>query len=168
MTDGMQLKNPELFSAIESIGEYYRTNIANRFTRRAISAMTLDPGTWNLIEEFTEKVDNYRYQGYHFDELYAQILAMARFVYQARREIAPKLRYLASSGGAGGIKVTESDRVFREMAVNNFNPNLKVLADKVNELYVKVAAIDKESAGSKQPVYTQINDLREIGRYLVE
>jgi hypothetical protein len=93
---------------------------------------------------------------------------MARFVYQARREIAPKLRYLASSGGAGGIKVTESDRVFREMAVNNFNPNLKVLADKLNELYVKVAAIDKESAGSKQPVYTQINDLREIGRYLVE
>lgn len=162
----MQIKNPEIFSAIESIGEYYRTNIANRFTRRAISAMSLDPQTWSQIEEFTEKVDNYRYQGYHLDELYAQILSMARFVYQARREIAPKLRYLASAGG--GIRVTEADKVFREMAVNNFSPNLQVLADRLNELYVKVAAIDKESAGQKPPVYTQLNDLREIGRYLVE
>jgi len=33
---------------------------------------------------------------------------------------------------------------------------------------VKVAAIDKEAAGQKSPVYSQIAELREIGRYLVE
>jgi len=163
----MQLKNPEIFSLIESIGEHYRTNISNRFTRRALSAMSLDPGSWNLIEELTEKVDNYRYQGYHLDELYGQILAMARFIYQAKREIAPNLRYTASSGTMGG-HVNESDRVFRDMAVNNFMPNLTILADKINELYVKVAAIDKAAAGQKSPVYSQLAELQEIGRYLVE
>jgi hypothetical protein len=163
----MQLKNPEIFSVIESIAEHYRTNISNRFTRRALSSMTLDAGTWNLIEELTEKSDNYRYQGYHPDELYSQVLAIARFVYQARRQVLPNLRFLASASG-GLERISPADKVFRDMAVNNFGPNLKILADKVNELYVKVAAIDKEIAGSKPPVYQQISELREIGRYLVE
>lgn len=163
----MQLKNPEIFSLIESIGEHYRTNISNRFTRRALSTMSLDPGSWNLIEELTEKVDNFRYQGYHLDELYGQILALARFIYQAKREIAPNLRYTASNGNIGG-HANESDRVFRDMAINNFMPNLTILADKLNELYVKVAAIDKAAAGQKSPVYSQLAELQEIGRYLVE
>ncbi|MDA8427077.1 MAG: hypothetical protein M0Z80_13165 [Treponema sp.] len=162
----MQVKNPEIFSVIESIGDHYRTNISNRFTRRALSSMTLDPGTWNLIEELTEKAENYRYQGYHLDELYSQILAAARFVYQAKRQILPNLRYLAS--GSVGSRMAETDTVLREMAVNNFGPNLKILADKLNELYVKVAALDKESAGQKPAVYTTITELREIGRYLIE
>ncbi|MGO8693631.1 MAG: hypothetical protein ACLQMF_08180 [Rectinemataceae bacterium] len=163
----MQVKNPEIFSVIESIGDHYRTNISNRFTRRALSSMTLDPGTWNLIEELTEKAENYRYQGYHLDELYSQILATARFVYQAKRQILPNLRYLASSSPSSG-RISETDKVLREMAVNNFSPNLKILADKLNELYVKVAALDKESAGQKPAVYTTITELREIGRYLIE
>jgi hypothetical protein len=162
----MQIKNPEIFSLIESIGEHYRTNISNRFTRRALSNMTLDPATWNLIEELTEKSDNYRYQGYHPDELYSQVLAMARFIYQSRRQIQPNLRFLAGSGAPGAM--SPSDKVFRDMAVNNFAPNLKILADKVNELYLKVVAIDKEAAGQKPPVFSQISELKELGRYLVE
>ena len=163
----MQIKNPEIFAAIEAIAEHYRSNIANRFTRRAMTSMTLDPGSWALIEELTEKSDNYRYQGYHLDEIYNQILAVARFIYQARRQVLPNLRFLTNSAGVLD-RATPVDRVFRDMAVNNFGPNLKILADRINELYVKVTAIDKESAGQKAPVYSQIPELREIGRYLVE
>lgn len=77
----------------------------------------------------------------------------------------PNMRYLASTGNE---RVGASDKVFRDMAITNFGPNLKILADKVNELYVKVVAIDKESAGVKSPVFSQIPELKEIGRYLVE
>jgi len=161
----MQIKNPEIFAAVEGIGEHFRTNISNRFTRRGISSLVLDPGTWNLIEELTEKLENYRYQGYHFDEIYAQIIAIARFVYQARRDLLPNIRFLASSGSD---QVGASDKVFRDMAIANFGPNLKILADKVNELYVKVVAIDKENAAPKSPVFNQIPELKELGRYLVE
>jgi len=162
----MQLKNPEIFAIIEKIGEHYRANISNRFTRRALSTMTLDPGNWNLIEDLTEKFEDYRYQGYHLDELYSQILALARFIYQARKQIAPNLRMLAGTGSPD--RVSESDRIFKDMAVNNFTSNLKILADRLNELYVKVAAIDKEMAGTKPATYSRIPELREIGRYLVE
>jgi hypothetical protein len=162
----MQLKDPAIFSAIEAIAEHYRTNISNRFTRRAISSMILETGTWNLIEDMTEKIDNYRFQGYHIDELYFQILAMARFVYHARRDILPNLRILTST--ARVEKVNPADAVFRDMAINNFGPNLKVLADKLNELFIKIVAIDKENAGTKPTVLSQIPELKEIGRLLVE
>ncbi len=161
----MQIKNPEIFAAVEGIGEHFRTNISNRFTRRGISSLILDPGTWNLIEDLTEKVENFRYQGYHFDEIYSQILAMARFIYQARRDLLPNMRFLASGGND---HVGASDKVFRDMAITNFGPNLKILADKVNELYMKVVAIDKENAGLKSPAFNQIPELKEIGRYLVQ
>jgi hypothetical protein len=163
----MVLKNPEIFSVIDAVGEHYRTNISTRHTRRALSSMNLDPGTWNLIEELTEKVDTYRYQGYHLDELYSQILAIARFVYQARRQVLPNIRFLASSS-SGAERSDPGDKVIREMALNNLGPNLKILADKVNELYVKIVSIDKETARQKVPVFSQISELREIGRYLVE
>ena len=58
------------------------------------------------------------------------------------------MRFLASGGNE---RVGASDKVFRDMAITNFGPNLKILADKVNELYVKVVAIDKESAGRRTP-----------------
>jgi hypothetical protein len=161
----MQIKNPEIFAALDGIGEHFRTNISNRFTRRGISSMVLDAGTWSQIEDMTEKVENYRYQGYHFDELYGQILAMARFVYHARRDLLPNIRILASGGND---RIGGSDKVFRDMAIANFGPNLKILADMVNDLYFKVAAIDKESAGQKSTVFSQIPELKEIGRYLVE
>ena len=161
----MQIKTPEVFVAIEGIGEHFRTNISNRFTRRGISSLILDPETWNRIEDLTEKVENFRYQGYHFDEIYSQILAMARFVYQAKHDLLPNIRFLASGGND---HVGASDKVFRDMAIANFGPNLKILADKVNELYVKVAAIDRGNAGIKNPVFNQIPELKEIGRYLVD
>jgi len=162
----MQVKTPEIFTLIEAIGLHYRSNISNRFTRRALSLMTLDAGTWSLIEELTEKVENYRYQGYHLDELYSQILALARFIYQTRRQVAPNLRQLATASGPE--RITDMDRVFRDMAVNNFAPNLKILADNLNELYVKLVSLDKEAAGQRAAVYTRIPELKELGRYLVE
>lgn len=161
----MQVKNPEIFALIETISEHYRNNISNRFTRRALSSMSLDPGSWNLIEELTEKAANYRYQGYHFDELYGQVLALARFIYQARKQVSPNLRQLSSFGAT---KVSDSDRIFRDMAIVNFASNLKILADKLDALYVKIAALDKEAAGSLPPVYSTIPELRDMGRYLVE
>jgi len=162
----VQLKDPDVFAAIDAIGEHYRTNIANRYTRRALSTMNLDATTLSAIEEFVEKAENYKYQGYHFDELYGQILAMARFVHLARREIAPNLRYLTAPAALD--KANQTDKVFREMAVNNFIPNLKILADKLNELFVKVVSFDKATAGRKPTVLSQLPELRDIGRFLVE
>ncbi len=157
----MQIKTPEVYSMIEAIGHHFKNNISNRFTRGALSMLVIDNATWNQIEELTEKSDNYRYQGYHIDELYGLILAMARFVSAARKQGNQILRY-------GSVdKLTAQDRVLRDMVVNNFGSNLNILADSVNRLYVKIVEIDKANAAGRQPVFARFPELGELGRYLV-
>lgn len=158
----MQIKNPEVYSIIESIGHHFRTNISNRFTRGALSLLSLDNATWNQIEELTEKAANYRYQGYHLDELYVLILAMGKFISAARKQAAQTMRY----GGASD-RLSAQDRVLRDMVVNNFSSNLNILADAVNKLYIKVTELDQEDAGDRPPVRVKFPELNELGRYLV-
>ncbi len=160
-TEAMQIKSPEVYSMIEAIGHHFKNNISNRFTRGALSLLVLDNATWNQIEELTEKTDNYRYQGYHLDELYGLILAMARFISAARKQVAQTIRY------ANVDRLTNQDKVLRDMVVNNFGSNLNILADSLNKLYIKIVDIDKENSAGRPPTYTRFPELNELGRYLV-
>ncbi|TVQ36203.1 MAG: hypothetical protein EA384_14880 [Spirochaetaceae bacterium] len=153
---------------IEAIGNHFRANLNNRYLRQAVMTLTLDRPTWNLIEQLTEKSEYYRLQGYHLDELYDRILAMARFVYHARRELQPHLRaLLARQNSPAGMTISGNDRVLREMSVNNFASNLNILADLVDKFYHKVVDIDRERHHGRQPAYSRIKELHELGRYLV-
>jgi len=146
---------------VERIGEHYRTNISNRFIRPALLQLPLEKQSWDLIETLTEKIEQYRYQGFQMDELYHQIVAASRFVSLCRRDLAPSLRNRLSGSGSG------SDRVLREMAVNNFSSNLQVFADLVNELYVNLVELDKTDAKGRRPAYMSIPELQDIGRLLI-
>jgi hypothetical protein len=163
----MQIKDPEIFALIDRIGDHYRTNIANRYVRVALNSVMLDANTREQLEALTEKVDNFRFQGYYFDELYQQILAAARFIYQTRRQVLPNVRALSSVSVDPRTGLRDSDKVLRDMAFANLGPNLKVLADQVNELYLKTIAFDKQYMGETDAVYRHLPELAEIGRYLV-
>jgi hypothetical protein len=157
----VQVRDAQIVRLIERIGEHYRTNISNRFIRPALLQLPLEKQSWDLIEVLTEKIEQYRYQGFHLDELYRQIIAAARFVSITRRDLAPTIRARLSSGSSG------PDKVLRDMAVNNFSSNLQVFADLVNELYVNLVELDKADAKGKRPSYLSIPELQDIGRMLV-
>ena len=156
-----RIKDGNIVNLIEKIGEHYRNNIANRFLRPILLQLPVDKTTWDLIEILTEKMELFRYQGFHIDELYRQIAAGARFVEVARNKssIKNKMNSMPSNGG--------SDKILRDMAVNNFTSNLQVFADLLNELYVNLVQIDKKNSGKQPPVYTQIHELYNIGRLIV-
>ena len=158
-----RIKDAHIVRLIERIGEHYRANISNRFLRPVLLQLSLDKATWDQIEILTEKLELYRYQGFHLDELYRQIAASARFVATARQLIPSlKARLGANLGG--------QERVLREMAANNFVSNLQVFADLLNELYVNLVEIDIKNAKSiknGRPVYSQMPELSDIGRQLV-
>lgn len=158
----MQVKDPDVVRLIERISEHYRTNISNRYIRPALLMLPLDNQAWDQIENLTEKAEQYRYQGFHLDELYHQIIAAARFVAFARKELASamRMRMMSRSG-------SDPDRVLREMAINTLPSNLTVFADLINELYVKLVDIDKNAAKGKLPLYLQIPELHEVGNQLV-
>jgi hypothetical protein len=155
------VRDAQVVRLVERIGDHYRTNISNRFIRPTLLTLPLEKQTWDLLETLTEKIEQYRYQGFHLDELYRQILAAARFVSVTRRDLAPSLRNRLSGGATG------PDRVLKEMAVNNFSSNLQLFADLVNELYVCLVELDKESAKGRRPVYMSVPELNDVNRMLI-
>ena len=157
-----RIKDAHIVRLIEQIGEHYRTNISNRFLRPVLLQLQIDKTTWDLIEILTEKMELYRYQGFHLDELYRQIAACARFVEVARNRanIKNKLNSVPTGG---------QDKILRDMALSNFAYNLKVWADLLNELFVGLVEMDKREAGEGKslPVYSQMTELYNVGRLLV-
>jgi hypothetical protein len=147
-------------SSIERIGEHFRTNISNRFIRPTLLQLSLDKETWDRLENLTEKVEQYQYQGYHLDELYNQVLAASRFVSSARRDLVPTLRNRMSGAAEG------PDRILRDMAVHNFASNLQLFANMVNRLYLDLKDLDRNDAKGKKPFYMSIPELESVERML--
>ena len=160
----MSIRDANIIRLIERLSEHYKSNISNRFIRPALLQLPMEKQAWDLIENLTEKIEQYRYQGYHLDELYRQIAACARFVAVARRDLVPSLRTRLSSGVNAS---TGPDKVLKDMAVNNFASNLQLFADIVNELYLKLVEFDKAQAKGKRPVFMSMPELSDIGRLLV-
>jgi hypothetical protein len=157
----MQIQDPQIIRLIDRIGQHYRANIANRFIRPFLLLLPLENTSRNAIENFMEKSAQLSYQGYEMEDLYHQLAAAAQFVFFARRDM-PSIR----SRQDMGHNLSGSDRVLREMALNNLNSNLKVLADLLYELYIKLVDMDK-AHNPRNPIYTQIADLADIGHQLV-
>jgi hypothetical protein len=156
-----RIKDAQVLRLIERIGEHYRANISNRFLRPILLSLNLDKSTWDQVELLTEKMEIFQYQGFHFDELYTQIAASARFVEAARNHLIPTLRNRISAVPIG------PDKILREMAASNFVSNLQVFSDLLHELYVNLVELDKQSCGKNKPLYTTFHELDNIGRLLV-
>jgi len=154
-----RIKDPHIIRLLEQIGEHYKINISNSFLRPVLLQLQVDKNTWDLIEDLTEKMDMYRYQGFHLDELYRQIAACARFIEVARNKTTIKNKINSLPSG--------HDKTLRDMAISNFSSNLKVFSSLLNELYLNLVEMDKKDAGNKKkPVYTQIPELYNIDSLL--
>jgi len=147
---------------IERISGHYCANISNSFIRPALKQAELDKSTWDQLELLTERFEQFRYQGYHLDELYRHVAAAARFVNTVRRDIAPSLRYRLSRN-----TLSKTDNVLWNMAINNFNSNLRIFADLLNDLYVRLAEYDVAASKGKRPLYRQMPELDDIGSQLI-
>jgi hypothetical protein len=149
---------PSISLLLDRISEHYRANIANRFLRPALLQLPLDSQSWDLIEELAKGSN----QSIHLDELYRKILAAAQFIDAARREQTSGIRKRLATANISG-----SEKVLCDMAVNNLTSNLRVFADLVNELFIKLVETDKSTVKNRPPVYTTIPGVDNIGRLLI-
>lgn len=161
----MVIKESEIFKTIEKISIHYKTNIYNRYVRKALMLMNIPHSTWSLIEDLTDKIPYYRQQGYQISELYDQIIAMKTFIEHARKEVIPNLKTILMAGHDTVLSKRtaedEKEKIIREMAIHNFPANLQILSDLLDELFRRVAEIDKKF--NTPPVYEKIPDLRQLG-----
>lgn len=157
----MPVKDPDIYRIVEKLGDHFVNNVSNRFVRKALMILELQQAEWDRLENLTAKSEYYKQQGFQFDELYEMVLAAAHFIHEARVKMLPNIRNMLGAGS------TDQERVLRDMAAQNFGVNLKILADLVNELYMKTTGLDKAAHDKKRPVFERIPELRDLGKMLV-
>lgn len=156
----MPIKETDIFSIIERIGTHYRNNIDNRFVRDSLVRLPLERGDWDHINTVTELPEYLRHQGFEYYDLYEKILALARFVKQVQREVLPTIS--SSSRSVSGSQ----EEILRSMALSTYGSNINILADMINELYIKTVEFDKRD-NAADPAYKHITELQNIGNLLI-
>jgi len=151
----------DVFDMLDEVRKHYRSNMSNTFIRSALLSMDMPYDQRNAIENLTDKLEMYKNQGYRFEELYIGIYSMAVFIYKARLEVIPGLKRSSFLRDA-----SPSEKVLADMAADNLKANINILADRLNELYLKVVRLDVKSHQVKSPVYTRMEELDKLGQLL--
>jgi len=160
----MIVKDSDIIRAIEELGEHYRSNINNKYIKKAFLNLTLDISDLNRITGFTEKADYPMAHEYGFAELYENLLALARFIREVNSIILPNIRALVGTAGGG---MDEKEKIIQEIAVNNFPSNLGILSDMVHRIFLMVYELDKESNKNSRTFFSRNPDLKSIGQLLI-
>jgi len=171
----LPIKENEILNLIDQITNHFNQNINNRFLRKAFMMMKISQSVWDTLESMEEKAVYRKVQGYQFEEIYEIILAAATFIYNAKHDIKPRLKNILEGSQFSGFSKSEpssssgkGDRILREMAISNFNSNLSIFTDKINELYLKTVNLDKETNKTKKCTYEKIPELKQVGQLLVD
>ncbi len=159
----MIVENKMISEVIMDLSKHYKDNIATRFLSPLFSEILADTSIARRISDITEHSEDFLMQGYHLNDLYLNILALAQFVFLVRREVLPNLSSLTEEN----TRFATSDKVYRTMAFNNLPSNIRILADYINDLYVLTKSYDKKTS-PKGCVADTIPELELIGKYLVE
>ncbi len=155
------MHNYEIDRQIETVADRYDIIMSNSFLRKSLAKIVIPHEFQNGKDILLSRSENYRLNGYMFNELYRGILGMAMWVYRARTEVLPELKYHLSDGN-----ISPSDRVREQMALENINSNLGILTDELNNLYVHTVEADKASHKLKPPVYQRTPELENLGQLL--
>jgi hypothetical protein len=151
----------DIFDMLDEVRKHYKSNMSNTFIRSALLSLDMPYDQRSAIENLTDKLDMYKNQGYKFEELYLGVYSMAVFIYKARQEVIPGLKRSSFLRDA-----SSSEKILAEMAADNLKANLNILADRLNELYLKVVRLDIKSHSLKSPVYTRMEALDKVGQLL--
>ena len=147
---------------IVRIGRHYNEDIATRFLRPLFAQILSNIDLSRHIVDLTEHSDDFVLQGFHLDDLYYDIIALARFIYLVRRDVLPNINSIAEAN----TKMATADKVYRNMAFSNLAPNLNLLSSMVLELYRATLQYDTKMAGHSKTVASRITSLADIERLL--
>lgn len=144
------------------IGRHYNENIATRFLRPLFAQILSNIDLSRHIVDLTEHSEDFVLQGFLLDDLYYDIIALARFIYLVRRDVLPNINSITEAN----TKMATADKVYRNMAFSNLGPNLNLLASMALELYQAALQYDKKTTGRGKTVASRIAELPDIERFL--
>lgn len=157
----MSVQDYEINIRIEKISDHVNTMMQNAFIRKSLSRIVIEHQYQSGMDVLLSHSESHRINGYLFEELYRGILGLAMWSYKARTEFLPKMKYNLS-----GETMPQMDRIREQMALENLKSNLSILADEINNLYIRTVAADKLSHKYKPPVFQRMKELENLGQFL--
>jgi hypothetical protein len=155
----MQIRTQELFQKLEALSAHYKTNVASPYVKPEFGSLALSRRDWDEIELITVRQELFRHQGYHLDELYLKLLALARFVKAARTQWGSNFKNMMSTRHGGR---SPNERIMADMVAANFPANLTALAAMVVELFELVRNEDRAQNGGKTKGLSSVPEAKEI------
>lgn len=141
----MNVNDPEISGMILRLAEHFTQNVATRFIRPLLSPVMSDSSVERRISDLTDNPMDAADRGIDLEDLYLQINAVARFINDVRVSVMPSLSRSLGSGGS----TNDPQKIFRNMAVNNFGPNVDLLEEYTKELFEAVIRYDKSHSKGK-------------------
>ena len=157
----MSVQDYDVNTKVDRIADHVDTILKNGFIRKSLSRIEIAREYQSGVDILLSRDEHYKVNGYLFDELYRGILGLAMWSYLARTEMMPEMKYQLS-----GKSIPQMDRLREQMALDNLKSNLDILADELNNLYIKVVALDKASHRKKPPVFKRMKELGSLGMFL--
>lgn len=160
----MLVQHPLLYHQLEKIAQHYRQNVASPYLKPEFYRLHLDHSVWHSIEQLTERNQAFRQQGYHLDELYKMLWAVALFIQVARSQLVDQI---VPSVKAAYRSRSPSDQLIAQMSAENFAGNLGILARLVYETFVTLTQFDEQNTRGQPPLYQRMEEcklLMELGR----
>jgi len=155
----MQIRSPDLFQKLEKMAAHYKNNVASTYLKADLATLTLSRRDWDEIELLTARLDIFKYQGFHLDELYLKLLSLARFVKQSRTQLGSNLKNLVGHRLTGR---SSSEKLMAEMVAANFPSNVSLLAEMVLELFYMARKEDFDANQGKYKELASVPEAKEI------
>jgi len=85
------IEDPEILEATKKLAEHFQTNVNNPYVRDILVQLDVSDSDWRSIDRLTSPRQIDDIQGYGLEQLYDGIIALAHFIYAARREAVPAI-----------------------------------------------------------------------------
>ena len=155
----VKINDPEISGLILRLSEHFTQNVATRFIRPYLTPIMSDSSIDRRISDLTDDPMDAADRGIDAADLYLQINAIAHFINNVRTSVLPSLS--RSLGGSA----SDSQRVFRNMAISNFAPNVDLLEQYTKELFAAVIRYDKSHSKGKL-LYEKIPENLQTAQFL--
>jgi hypothetical protein len=145
------IDDPETLEAVKRLAEHFQANVNNQHLRDILIQLDVSDSDWRMIERLTSPRQIDDIQGYALEQMYDGIIALAHFVYTARREAVPAISKVIPHEASPIVK----------MAIKAFPANLATLSDMVLDLYQRI----RGQAGDVAPG-RHFEELSRVEHYL--
>lgn len=151
--------------AIPPITAIYKILMQSAVLRNQFGKADISNTQWREIESLVALGEESVEGNYDVYDLYTYIRAMLAFVHVLTTEIKPAMDRELS---LPRHQVSPENRMAVQMTVSNLDNNVRMLLDRLSDLYITVSRLDENQHGPQGALRNEFPDMADPNTWIVE